>query len=131
MLIFDRIRLQDIDRRNWQLWILAIVMILILAGGLALHMYTLAWATGFSVSQRTMLKGMIGFCVLAILFVGYLLDRQAVITRLRKDLADEKKLSRSTARPATPRSRPRAAAAPPRARDPPIPATGRRKARRA
>ncbi len=91
MQVFDRIRLQDIDRRNWQLWILAIVMILILAGGLALHMYTLAWATGFSVSQRTMLKGMIGFCVLAVLFVGYLIDRQVVIVRLRKDLADEKK----------------------------------------
>ena len=42
MLIFDRIRLQDIDRRSWQLWVLAIVMILVLAGGLALHMYTLA-----------------------------------------------------------------------------------------
>jgi len=46
MLIFDRVRLQDIDRRNWQLWVLAIAMILILAGGLALHMYTLASMPG-------------------------------------------------------------------------------------
>jgi PleD family two-component response regulator len=90
MLIFDRIRLQDMDRRNWQLWILAIVMILILAGGLALHMYTLASVTGFSVSPRAMLKGTIGFCVLAILFVGYLIDRQVVIARLRKELDSEK-----------------------------------------
>jgi hypothetical protein len=91
MLIFDRIRLQDIDRRNWQLWILAIVMILILAGGLALHMYSLASATGFSVSERVMLKGIIGFCALAVLFAGYLIDRQVVIAHLRKELADEKK----------------------------------------
>ena len=47
MLIFDRIRLQDLDRRIWQLWVLAIAMILILAGGLALHMYTLAHGPGF------------------------------------------------------------------------------------
>ena len=46
MLIFDRIRLQDLDRRNWQLWALAIGMILVLAGGLALHMYTLASTLG-------------------------------------------------------------------------------------
>jgi GGDEF domain-containing protein len=91
MLIFDRIRLQDIDRRNWQLWILAIVMILILAGGLALHMYTLASTAGVSLSQRAMLQGMIGFCALAILFVGYLIDRQLVIAHLRRELAEEKK----------------------------------------
>jgi hypothetical protein len=91
MLIFDRIRLQDIDRRNWQLWVLAIVMILILAGGLALHMYTLASTAGVSLSQRAMLQGMIGFCALAILFVGYLIDRQVVIAHLRKELEDEKK----------------------------------------
>ena len=90
MLIFDRIRLQDIDRRNWQLWVLAVAMILILAGGLALHMYSVAWATGFSMSQRTLMKGIIGFCVLAVLFAGYLIDRQVVIARLRKDLSDEK-----------------------------------------
>ena len=91
MLIFDRIRLQDIDRRNSQLWVLAIAMILILAGGLALHMYTLASASGFALSQHVMLQGIIGFCVLALLFAGYLIDRQVVIAHLRKELADEKK----------------------------------------
>jgi hypothetical protein len=91
MLIFDRVRLQDLDRRNWQLWVLAIVMILVLAGGLALHMYTLASATEISLSRRAMLQGMIGFCVLAMLFVGYLIDRQVVIARLRKELEEEKK----------------------------------------
>jgi len=65
-------------------------MILILAGGLALHMYALASVTGFALSQRTMLKGIIGFCVLAILFVGYLIDRQVVIARLRKELDSER-----------------------------------------
>jgi hypothetical protein len=91
MLIFDRVRLQDLDRRDWQLWVLAIVMILVLAAGLALHMYTLASTAGFSLSRRAMLQGIVGFCALAILFVGYLIDRQVVIAHLRKELADEKK----------------------------------------
>ena len=91
MLIFDRIRLQDLDRRIWQLWVLAIAMILILAGGLALHMYTLATGSAFALSRREMLQGIIGFCVLAILFTGYLIDRLMVIARLRKELEDEKK----------------------------------------
>jgi len=34
---------------------------------------------------------MIGFCVLAILFVGYLIDRQVVIAHLRRELEEEKK----------------------------------------
>ena len=93
MMIFDQIRLQDIDRRNWQLWVLAIVMILVLAGGLALHMYTLASTPGFSLSQRAVLKVIIGFCALALLFASYLIDRLIVIARLRKDLADERKLN--------------------------------------
>ncbi len=93
MKVFDQIRLQDIDRRNWQLWTLAIVMILILAGGLALHMYTLASAPGLSLSRRAMLQGMIGFCALAILFVGYLIDRQVVIWHLRRELENEKTLN--------------------------------------
>jgi hypothetical protein len=93
MKVFDQIRLRDIDRRNWQLWILAIVMILVLAGGLALHMYTLASAPGVSLSRRAMLQGMIGFCALSILFVGYLIDRQMVISRLRRELENEKSLN--------------------------------------
>ena len=91
MQIFDRIRVQDIERRNWQLWVLAVSMILILAGGLALHMYTLKWVPGFSLGPRTLVKGIVGFCVLALLFASYLIDRQRVIGRLRADLQDEKK----------------------------------------
>src|SRR5579862_2910598 len=93
MLIFDRIRLQDLDRRNLQLWILALVMIFVLAGGLALHMYTLASAAGFALSRRSMVKGIVGFCALALLFMGYFIDRQVVIARLRKELSEEKRLS--------------------------------------
>ena len=91
MRIFDRIRLQDLERRNMQLWVLAIGMILVLAGGLALHMYALAFPADSPMSRRAMLQGMIGFGALALLFVGYLIDRQVVIAKLRRELEDERK----------------------------------------
>jgi hypothetical protein len=54
-------------------------------------MYTLATASEIALSPREMLQGIIGFCVLAVLFAGYLIDRLMVIAHLRKELADEKK----------------------------------------
>jgi len=90
MHVFDQIRLQDLDRRDWQLWVLALAMILILAGGMALLMYSLVPPDALSLSERTMLRGVFGFCILAVLFVGYLVDRQMVISRLRKELDAER-----------------------------------------
>ncbi len=91
MRIFDRVRLQDIDRRNWQLWGLAIVMIIILAIGLALYMYALASEGGFWLTERNAEEGIIAFCALALLFAGYLIDRLIVIARLRRELSEERK----------------------------------------
>ena len=91
MRIFDRIRLQDLDRRDWQLWVLAIAMILILAGGMALVTYSLVSTDVRSFSGRAMLSSLLAFCVLAVLFVGYLIDRQVTIGRLRKELSEERK----------------------------------------
>jgi hypothetical protein len=93
MRIFDRIRLQDLDRRDTQLWALAIIMILILAAGLALHMYTLTVGPSILITPLPMQKGILAFCALALLFVGYLIDRQVVIARLRQELAEERKLN--------------------------------------
>src|SRR5208282_5878739 len=91
MVIFDRIRLRDLDRRDWQLWALAMVMIIILAAGMALLMYSLVVREGITIASRTTLRIIFGFCLLAVLFVGYLIDRQVVIARLRRELAEEKK----------------------------------------
>lgn len=91
MQVFDQIRIQDVDRRDWQLWALALMMILILAAGLALLMYMLVSPQAFSLSGRAMLKGIIGFCLLTVLFVGYLIDRQLTIVRLRQELGDERR----------------------------------------
>ncbi len=91
MRIFDRVRLQDLDRRNWQLWGLAIVMIIVLAIGLALYMYALASEGGFWLTERNAEEGIIAFCALAVLFAGYLIDRLIVIAHLRRELSEERK----------------------------------------
>jgi len=65
----------------------------LLAGGLALHMYTLATAPGLSLSRGAMVEGIVSFCVLALLFVGYLIDRQMVIAHLRRELSEERKIN--------------------------------------
>lgn len=90
MQVFDQIRLKDVDRRDWQLWVLSLAMILILAGGLALLMYSVVSPGARMVSERTMLRCFFGFCILTVLFVGYLIDRHKVITRLRKELSEER-----------------------------------------
>jgi len=90
MQVFDQIRLKDLDRRDWQLWVLAMAMILILAGGMTLLMYALAAREQISESGRTTLGNIFAFCLLTVLFVGYLIDRQLVIGRLRKELNGER-----------------------------------------
>ena len=90
MRVFDRIRLKDVDRRDWQLRVLAVAMIVILAGGLALLMYSVVSPGSLMVSERTMLRCFFGFCLLTLLFVGYLIDRQVVIAHLRKELSEER-----------------------------------------
>jgi GGDEF domain-containing protein len=91
MQVFDRIRIQDMERRDWQLWALALVMILILAGGMALLFYFFISPQSITLSGRTTLRAIFGFCILTVLFVGYLIERQLVIARLRLELRDERR----------------------------------------
>jgi PleD family two-component response regulator len=54
-------------------------------------MYSMVVREGTTLAGRTTLRGIFGFCLLAVLFVGYLIDRQWVIARLRRELIEEKK----------------------------------------
>lgn len=92
MRIFDRIDRQALDRREWQLWVLAIVIILVLTAGLALLMYPVISSAAVSLGGDFTRRSFVGFCVLCLLLEVYLLDRQLVIRRLRRQLADEQRL---------------------------------------
>jgi GGDEF domain-containing protein len=89
MRILDRIDFLSVNRRQWELWVLALAVILILAAGMALLMYPTAFSNDLLVSGATKRKLFFGFCALSVLLMGYLLDRQIMINQLRQRVADE------------------------------------------
>ncbi len=90
MRLFDRIEIDKLDRRDWQLWLLAISMIVILGTGVALLMYpSIFGAPVGSHGELPLQRTFVGFCVLNFLFVVYVLDRQMAIRRLRRRLIEE------------------------------------------
>jgi GGDEF domain-containing protein len=91
MKIFDQIDAGNLDRREWQLWVLALAVILVLAAGMALLMYPTIFSAPVIVTGPTQRKAFFGFCALAILLLGYLVDRQIMIRHLRKQLEEDQR----------------------------------------
>lgn len=89
MRVFDHVDPTALDRRDWQLWVLAIAVILVLASGLALLMYPLVFTQRLALSGLTLHRVFFAFCVLCFLLVGYLMERHLVIRRLRRQLIEE------------------------------------------
>lgn len=89
--IFDRIEVDKLDRRDRQLWLLAVSMIVILATGVAVLMYPSVFGAAPQPNTPTFQRIFMGFCVLNFLFVVYVLDRQFAIRQLRRSLAEEQK----------------------------------------
>jgi GGDEF domain-containing protein len=89
MRVFDRIEASTIERRDWQLWLLALAVILVLSGGVALLMYPAVFSQPLTMTGSTLHRVFFAFCLLCFLLVGYLMDRHIVIRRLRRQLAEE------------------------------------------
>ena len=70
MRIFDQIDPLNLNRRQWELWMLALTVILILAVGMALLMYPAALSNDLIVSGTTKRKIFFGFCALSVLLVA-------------------------------------------------------------
>jgi GGDEF domain-containing protein len=88
--VFDHIDPRKLERRDAELWIMAITMIGILAGGIALLMYfSSLWSPVLpkGVSLREII---FSFCVLSLLLVAYLVERQLTVRHLRKQLREER-----------------------------------------
>jgi len=90
MQFFDRVDSNSLDRRELQLWILALTMILILSMGVALLMFPTAYSHPVNLTGFPARAIFFGFCGLSALVVGYFIDRQAVISHLRAALDNEK-----------------------------------------
>ncbi|HEV2489619.1 MAG TPA: hypothetical protein VGT03_07410 [Candidatus Acidoferrales bacterium] len=82
--------LDNLEKRELQLSILAAVIVLVMASGVALLMYPLVFVHPEG-NKWTMRFAFLGFCVLSVLFVAYLLDRQRTVRKLKQQLVAELK----------------------------------------
>src|SRR3989304_4821077 len=77
---------ETVERLDWHLWILAILLIFVLGISLLSFMFPGAfWVEREPVPQTTQ-RAFVGFCVLLALILVYLLQRQATVRRLKSQL---------------------------------------------
>jgi diguanylate cyclase (GGDEF)-like protein len=84
----NRAQLETLERRELQLTILASAFVLVQAAGLAMFMYPLVFLHPVG-NKWTLRVAFFGFCALTPLFVGYLLDRQRTVRKLKEQILEE------------------------------------------
>lgn len=89
MATINRQELDRLERRELQLTIMAAVFVFVLASGLAVFMYPLVFVHPDTANKWTMRVAFFGFCVLTLLFIGYLLERQRTVGKLKQQILEE------------------------------------------
>ena len=84
----NRTELDRLERRELQLTILAAAFVLVQAAGLAMFMYPLVFLHPIG-NKWTLRAAFFGFCALTVLFVGYLLDHQRTVHKLKQQILAE------------------------------------------
>jgi GGDEF domain-containing protein len=87
--MLNRKELDQLERRELHLTVLAAVFVLVQAAGLAVLMYPLVFLRPDSGSKWTLRVAYFGFCVLTVLFAGYLLDRQRLVRKLKQNVIEQ------------------------------------------
>jgi GGDEF domain-containing protein len=90
MEFFDKVDPKTLDRRHWQLSMLSLGMIVVLAAGVALLMYPAVFGSNAASTAHTTRTLFFGFCALCVLVVAYLLNREYVVRQLRRNLLEQK-----------------------------------------
>jgi len=85
---FNRADLDHLEKRELQLTILSAVFVFVLAAGLATLMYPLVFEHPEG-NKWTLRVAYFGFCGLTLLFIGYLIDRQGMVRKLKQQLLEE------------------------------------------
>jgi PleD family two-component response regulator len=88
--VFDQVSQKTVDRRDQQLSILALIMVVILGGGMALLMYPTVFGKAAVIPVAPSKTLFFGFCALCILMVAYLVNRMLVVQTLRTSLVEER-----------------------------------------
>jgi len=89
MATINRQELDQLERRELQLTIVAAIFVFVLAAGLAAFMYPLVFVHPDFANRWTMRVAFFGFCALTILFIGYLLERQRTVRKLKQQILEE------------------------------------------
>ena len=90
MATLNRAQLDHLERRELQLTIVAAVFVFVLAAGLATFMYPMVFVHPDTTNNKwTMRVAFFGFCTLTLLFIGYLLDRQRTVRKLKQQILEE------------------------------------------
>lgn len=89
MAALNRKELDHLERRELHLTVLAVVFVLVLAGGLALFMYPLVFVHPDETNKWMLRVAFFGFCALTLLFVSYLFDHQRTVHKLKQHLLSE------------------------------------------
>jgi len=84
--LFDKADPKTLDRRDWQLSMLSLGLIVVLAVGLALLMYPAVFGSSSASLGHTPRILFFGFCALCVLAIAYLVNRQQVVQQLRRNL---------------------------------------------
>ncbi|MFZ0980321.1 MAG: hypothetical protein WAN23_13045 [Candidatus Acidiferrales bacterium] len=86
---FDLTELDKLERRERQLTILAAVVVLVMAAGMALLMYPLVFVHPGQAEKWPLRFAFFGFCVLSLLIAAYLLDRQRTFRNVKQQLVSQ------------------------------------------
>jgi GGDEF domain-containing protein len=89
MATLNRTELDQLEKRELHLTILAAVFVLVQAAGLAVLMYPLVFLRADGGNKWPLRVAYFGFCVLTVLFACYLLDRQRVVRKLKQNLLEQ------------------------------------------
>jgi GGDEF domain-containing protein len=87
MKLFDRVDSATVERRDVQLTIFSISIIAVLVLAVAILMYPTISSHPVIFSEHTSKVFFFSFCALSLLLLGYLVDRQIVVRRLRREVA--------------------------------------------
>lgn len=90
MEVFDKVNRKTLDRHDQQLFVLALIMVVILGAGMALLMYPMVFGRTAMIQVAPSRTLFFAFCVLCLLMVAYLINRMFVVRNLRNTLIEER-----------------------------------------
>ena len=88
--VFDKVSQHTLERRDGQLSVLALLMVVILGSGMALLMYPTVFGRAAVIQVAPSPTLYYGFCTLWILTVAYLVNRMFVVKNLRARLVEKR-----------------------------------------